>query len=139
MSFYGAYCVFPPVVIEQIIADEDVSDPAWGILEMPGGDDSTFNDIADWVPEVYAGVYMFDGEYILDYFYNYLSSSDTTEYDTWMTTYDGWALGIFFYSYDPLYDFLPGGSDGDYYTTAMMACIDDYCAGSYFYSYISGA
>ena len=113
MSFYGAYCVFPPAVIEQLIAGEDVSDPAWGILDMPAGDDSTFTDIADWVPEVYAGVYMFDGDYILDYFYNYLSSTDTTEYDTWMATYDGWALGVFFYSYDPMYDFLAGHSDGD--------------------------
>ena len=50
-------------------------------------------------------MYAFDGEYIYDYFTNYLSSTDSTEYDAWMGTYDGWALGTFFYVVDGGYDF----------------------------------
>ena len=125
MSFSAPYNCVPPAGVADLEAGDAFDETQWTFVDFPEADDSTYTDVADWVPTTAVGMYYFEGSYILAYLYDVLDYSDTTEYDTWMATYDGWALGVYFYQYDTLYVF-----DLDYYS-AFMTCVNDYCVGIY--------
>ena len=95
-------------------------------------DDSEYTNIATSFSYVVStSIYQFSTSYFYDYFDARL---DTTNYDNFFASYDGYTLGLYVYieNYDWEYN------SATYDTHSFGACIGEYCAGawasSYYYS-----
>jgi hypothetical protein len=127
MSFKGLDAWLTPKMQAE---DSRVYDSNWNEFDFPAQSTDTYPDIERWLPVGYAGMYYFPSEYINAYFSEVLGYDDSTEYDTWMDSYDGWALGAYFYSRQASYKF------GTY--QSFGACFGVYCAGVYTHVYNNG-